>query len=79
MPIHRDKRTYVVGPGVDIELTCSESYLLDREEPTTCISQNILDPPVLPKCIRKFAWIVGYVGISSSLVRITVGQVPCFS
>ena len=61
MPIQRSTRTYEVGPGVDIEITCSESYLLDREEPTTCISQNILDPPILPKCIRKFALIFGYV------------------
>ncbi|KAL5260508.1 hypothetical protein ACHWQZ_G010591 [Mnemiopsis leidyi] len=51
IPIHRDKQTYEVGPGVELAITCSESYLLDRQEPTTCISENILDPPVLPKCI----------------------------
>ena len=48
-----DKSSYELQPGSVIQIICNESYALDNDTAVTCISLSILDPPVLPKCVRE--------------------------
>ena len=53
MRVYPEKKNYELRAGSVIQVICNESYSLNNLTVVTCISQNIIDPPLLPKCIRE--------------------------